>query len=443
MTRATETGNPHLRRFEALEGRWGSNGSSWALPLRRRGIATFSELGIPTPKHEEWKYTDVRELEKLPLALAETVTEPDPAQIAVLIAALEAEGDESVSRLVLVDGRFSERYSDLTGLPSGVRVLPFGQAVAEHRAQIEASLGTVADDQAHPFVALNTAFFQDGAYVFVPRGTRDMGALHVLHVTTGSGGATAAHPRNLIVLEESTQFRVIEDYASIGTGVFLTNPVTEAIVGPNARLELYKIGRESADVFHLAGTFVRMDRDAHVHTHNLSQGGRLTRNDVWLELAGTGGECILNGLNVARNRQLMDDHTSIVHAVPHCSSREYYRSVLSDESQGVFNGKVFVRPDAQKTDGIQSNNALILSPKALMNTKPQLEIFADDVRCTHGATIGQLDSESLFYLRSRGIDAGSARWMLVQAFASDVIERMEWKPVRDLATAMLERSLGR
>jgi Fe-S cluster assembly protein SufD len=161
-----------------------------------------------------------------------------------------------------------------------------------------------------------------------------------------------------------------------------------------------------------------------------------------VELNGTGGECVLNGLNVAQSRQLMDDHTTIIHAVPHCASREYYRSVLSDESQGVFNGKVLVRQDAQKTDGIQSNNALILSPRALMNTKPQLEIFADDVRCTHGATIGQLDAESLFYLRSRGIDRESARRMLVHAFASDVVERMEWKPVRELASAMLDRSLG-
>lgn len=439
---------PYASRFEALEPAWSANGSSWALPLRRAGLEAFARTGIPTPKHEEWKYTDVREVGKLPLVHAPAAEVPSSAAlesgIESLLGSLRLDPANGgvAGRLVLVDGRVSVRHSRLGSLAGVIEAHPLAEAMAALRSDVEPLLATVANPEALPFVALNTAFFQDGAFVRVRGRSDEPATLHLLHVSTGAGGAAAAHPRNLIVLEESAQLRIVEDYASVGRPEFLTNPVTEVVVGANARIEHYKIVREATTVFHLAGTTIRLARDARIHAHNLSCGGRVVRNDLRVELAGEGGECILNGLNVAGERQLMDDHTVIVHEVPHCASREYYRSVLADESQGVFNGKVFVRPGAQKTDGIQSNNALVLSPKALMNTKPQLEIFADDVRCTHGATIGQLDADALFYLRSRGIRVNDARGILVHAFAADVVERMEWAPVRALATAVLDRALG-
>lgn len=430
----------YRQRFEEVTGT-GSAQTSWTLPLRQRGMELFSELGIPTPKHEEWKYTDVREVARLPFVHAPGGSATAPAGLEALLAALPAEADERIARIVLVDGRIVPELTDLSGLPAGTRVAPLVQALSEERAELEDYFGRLAGDQPLPFVGLNSAFFQDGVYVRAARGT-EAASLHLLHVITGAGGATAAHPRHLFVLEESSALRVVEDYASMGEVSYLSNPVTEAFVGANAQLEHYRIVRESKTSFHLAGTFARLERDAHLRTHNLSCGSRLTRNELAIELRGRGCECVLNGLNVAGSGQVMDDHTSIMHAVAHCSSREYYRSVLSGDGQGVFNGKVLVLPDAQKTDGIQSNHALVLGPRALMNTKPQLEIFADDVRCTHGATIGQLDADSLFYLRSRGIEKEAARRMLVHAFAADVVERMEWPSVRNLAASMLEASLG-
>ncbi|MEZ4647247.1 MAG: Fe-S cluster assembly protein SufD [Candidatus Eisenbacteria bacterium] len=450
MTNAQDTMHPFALRFEELEKGWGATGPEWVLRLRRAAMAAFQEGGIPTPKHEEWKYTDVRELDRITLTHADGT--PSTGADIGPVPDLTTGADETVVRIVLVDGLFVPALSDLTSAPSGLRVQPLSVVLREQRAELESHLGSVAPVESHPFVALNTAFFQDGVHVFVPAGCKERVTVHVVHLASGGGAAgttvNAAHPRNLYVLGESAVVRVVEEYAASGAGPhtdspYLTNPVTEAIIGANARLELYKVVRESGQVFHVAGTFARIDRDGHLDAHNVSQGGRLIRNDLRVELNGPGGGCVLNGLNVATGRQLMDDHTEIVHAVPHCASREYYRSVLSDESQGVFNGKVFVRPDAQKTDGIQSNNALVLSPKALMNTKPQLEIYADDVKCTHGATIGQLDPDSLFYLRSRGIEAETARRMLVHAFASDVVDRMAWEPMRVLAGSMLDETLGR
>ena len=450
MTHVQDTLHPFALRFEELEANRSADGPEWTRRLRRAAMAAFSEVGIPTPKHEEWKYTDVRELDRMTLVHADETSVLDAGPGSV--SPLQAGSDETILRVALLDGRFAPTLSDLSSAPAGVRVEPLSVVLREGRAELESHLGSVATIEDHPFVALNTAFFQDGVHIFVPAGCKERVTVHVVHIAGASdssgGRANVSHPRNLYVLGESAEVRVIEEYSSHDEGspsdrILLTNPVTEAVIGPNARLELYKVARESSQVFHVAGTFARIDRDGHLDAHNVSQGGRLVRNDLRVELVGSGGGCVLNGLNVANGRQLMDDHTEIVHAVAHCASREYYRSVLSDESQGVFNGKVFVRPDAQKTDGIQSNNALVLSPKALMNTKPQLEIYADDVKCTHGATIGQLDPDSLFYLRSRGIDAEAARRMLVHAFASDVVDRMAWEPMRVLAGSILDETLGR
>jgi Fe-S cluster assembly protein SufD len=291
-------------------------------------------------------------------------------------------------------------------------------------------------------VALNTAFLQDGAFVRVARGRAFSEPLHLVHVNTG-GDATAAHPRHLIVLEEGASASVLEDYVSFGEEATLNNPVMEIVLGPGARLALHKLARENARTLHLAGTFIRLERDSDLDSFSIVRGGKLVRNDLRADQVGPGATCTLNGLNVIYGTQVADDHTTVVHGVPHGTSREYYKTILDERAEGVFNGKVLVLEGAQKTNAQQSNRNLLLSDQALMNTKPQMEIFADDVKCSHGATIGQLDPEAIYYLRSRGLDLEAARMLLTEAFASDIVAGIRSEPIRDMVGSTLTFPLCR
>jgi Fe-S cluster assembly protein SufD len=426
MTEAGADRTVFLKQFTQLEREAPAGQSAWILGLRRAAIERFAELGFPTTKDENWKYTNVEPIAHVPFRLA-------PRELNGLTAAdlkpFTFEGF-ACHQLVFVNGRFAPGLSALGRLPAGARIGSLAAAISEEPRKVEAHLARHAAFDSHPFVALNTAFLADGAFVYLPQDAILEEPIHLLFISTSRGEAIVTHPRSLIVLGDHSQATLLESYAGTGKDVYFTNAVTEILAGPNTVVDHYKLQREGEEAFHIATLQARLDRSSSFTTHSISLGGVLTRNDVNAVLDAEGAEGVLNGLYLAGDRQHVDNHTRIDHARPHCSSRELYKGVLADRARGVFNGQVVVRKDAQKTDAKQTNKNLLLSEEAQIDTKPQLEIYADDVKCTHGATVGQLDEDALFYLRSRGLDGESARRLLIYAFAGDIVNRVKVEPVR-------------
>jgi len=328
------------------------------------------------------------------------------------------------------------------GSPSGPEGGQLGRRL-DHGVLLERHLGRYADPATHAFVALNTAFFEDGTFIEIPKGAVLQKPLHILQVSYGAGQPSVSHPRNLILVGDTGQASIIETYFSLEEDVTFTNAVTEIVAGEGALVDYCKLQQESDAAFHYARVQVQQERSSSVTTHSIQLGGALTREEVQTVLGGEGAESLLHGLYIITGRQHVDNHTLIDHAKAHCSSREVYKGVLEGKSQGVFNGKILVRPDAQKTDSKQSNKNLLLSEDAIINTKPQLEIYADDVKCTHGATVGQIDPEAVFYLRSRGIGVHEAKKLLTYAFANDVMERIKFEPLREKLAERLYARLAR
>jgi Fe-S cluster assembly protein SufD len=334
------------------------------------------------------------------------------------------------SRLVFVDGHYAPALSALRPLPSGVIVANLAAVLDTHPHWAESYLARYADYQSHPFTALNTAFIKDGAFISIPKSKRIEEPIYLLFVTTKMAEGSVCHPRNLIVVGDNSQVTFVEGYFGLEEEVYFTNAVSEIAVGASAVVDHYKVLRESAEAFHVATTQLHQERGSNFSSHFISLAGSLIRNEVNAILDAEGCECTLNGLYLANGRQHVDNRTVIDHAKPHGTSHELYKGILGGNAHGVFNGKIFVRQDAQKTDAKQTNQTLLLSDDATINTKPQLEIFADDVKCTHGATVGQLQEEAIFYLRSRGIGHQEARSLLTYAFANDIISRIKVEPIR-------------
>ncbi|HEX2163103.1 MAG TPA: Fe-S cluster assembly protein SufD, partial [Thermoanaerobaculia bacterium] len=342
---------------------------------------------------------------------------------------------DAAARLVIVDGLLVPELSDTAGLPAGVVVQGLARALAERPEAVARHLGRHARAEDNPFTLLNTAFFADGAYVELPAGAVVEAPIQLLFVSTAAAEGEeplASRPRTLIVAGEASQAKVVETYVSAGgrDAVYLVSPVTELVAGPGAVVDHVKLQKDARRAFHLAAFQVRQERSATVTSHALSIGAAIARTDVGAVLAGEGGDCTLNGLYVVDGEQLVDTHMRVDHAAAHCSSHELYKGILDGKSRAVFNGLIHVHPGAQKTDAKQTNRNLLLSSGALAASNPQLEIFADDVRCTHGSTVGQLDEDAVFYLRSRGIGAEAASSLLTYAFASDVVQRIAIEPVR-------------
>ena len=417
--------------------------------LREHALDRFLSLGFPTLRDEEWRFTSVA-----PIAARPFVADPAPlaGPRAVDLAPHRLSAAFGVE-LVFVNGRYAPGLSRTAALPAGTRVGSLMESVAADEGDVEPYLGRVAAVDQHAFVALNTAFAVDGAHIQVPAHAVVERPIHVLFVSTGSasarpGGAAAddrpvvSHPRVLIVLGAGSQASVVESYAGPDGVEYFTNAVTEVVAGENAVLDHYKLQHEGTKAYHVGAIHASAGRYSNVASHSISFGGALVRNDVVAVLGGEGGECTLNGLYLGDGQRLVDNHTTIDHAKPHCASREIYKGILSDRARGVFNGKIIVRPDAQKTDAKQTNRALLLSENAQINTKPQLGIFANDVKCTHGAAVGQLDAEAVFYLRSRGLGQAEARRLLIHAFAADVLTRMPLEPVRVDVERLLQRHLA-
>jgi Fe-S cluster assembly protein SufD len=390
--------------------------------MRRAAIERFASLGFPTLRQEEWRLTNVAPIVQGTFHWPES----DPDSVSPDLIAPHA--FDAAARLVFVNGRFSARLSQVGELPTGTVVASLAEVLARDPGRVEPWLGRFARFDAHPFVALNTAFLRDGAFIQVPRGAVT-GPIHLLFLSsTEEGRPTVSFPRNLFVAGENSQTTIVETYA--GANRYFTSPVTELVAGPGSRVDHYKVQRESLEAFHMATFQVYGERAAAPSSHSISIGGALVRNDVNAVLDGEGIDCILNGLYFGDGRQLVDNHMRVEHAKPHCASHELYKGVLDGKSRAVFNGLIHVRHGAQKTDAKQSNRNLLLSRDAIANSNPQLEIFADDVKCTHGSTVGQLDEDAVFYLRSRGIGAEAARSLLTYAFASDIVERIKVEPVR-------------
>jgi Fe-S cluster assembly protein SufD len=342
---------------------------------------------------------------------------------------------------VFVDGRYAPALSDLRSLPPGVTAASLAESLAARRDLVEPHLARSMDFQQDAFAALNTAFLGDGAFVHIPRGTVLAEPIHLLYVATPRAVPTITHPRNLVVAGEDSQAAVVEDYVSLGEGVSFSNAVTELVVGPNGVVSHYLIEREARQAFNVSSLRIQQGRSSNVASHSLLLGGALVRNNIHPVLAGEGCECLINGLFLANGRQHMDNYMKVEHAAPHCDSRQFYNGILDGRSRGVFHGRIIVHKAAQKTDAKQTNRNLLLSEEAQIDTKPQLEIYADDVKCTHGATIGQMDEDAIFYLRSRGIALASARALLLFAFANENLRRMKAEPVRRHLEALVTRWL--
>ena len=416
----------YREKFSRFEGE--TRQPAWLLPLRQAGLARFAELGFPTLQQEDWRFTNVAPIAKLPFRPVF-----EPADEAVSPEALEQLAFAKLpgTRLVFLNGQYAAELSAVRGLPLGVRAGNLASILASDAAFLEKHLGRCAQVADNPFTALNQAFFLDGGFVHVPAGQVVEEPIQLIYVSTSKQTGAAIQPRNLIVAEASAKATVIESYVTIGGASYFTNAVTEIVAGDSATVEYLKFQDEATNAFHVAAIHGQFGRASKVNLHSFALGARLSRNSIRANLAGEGLECILNGLYLTKGEQLADHHMVVEHAQPHCASHEYFNGILDDKSKGVFHGRILVQPIAQKTDAKQTNKNLLLSDDATADTKPQLEIYADDVKCTHGATIGQLNEESIFYLRSRGIGMDTARQMLIHAFAGEIIERIRCQPARE------------
>jgi len=434
----------YFKRFAALSEDREAREPSWLRSIRRAAMDRFGDLGFPTTKHEEWRFTSVA-----PIARTTFV----PAKASSEFLAVRASGSiawlADCHVLPFANGRLSLEPR-LEGLPGGVTVRSLAGALSETTDRsLEAHLARHAGYGDHAFVALNTALFEDGALIEIAPNTVVKKPLALLFVTVPGSEPTMTHPRNLIVAGPGAQASFIEIHLGLGTAdgnsvaSYFTNAVTELVAGENAIVDYTRIQQEGDEAFHVGIVQTEQGRSSSVTTHSVALGGSLDREEVRAVLNGEGAEALLHGLYVIGGHQHVDNHTLIDHAKPHCSSREVYKGVLDGHAAGVFNGKIAVRQDAQKTDSKQSNKNLLLSENASINTKPQLEIYADDVKCTHGATIGQIDPEAVFYLRSRGIGLEEARNLLIQAFAGDILDRIKFEPLRSSLRQTLAARLGK
>jgi len=425
----------YLESFGQLQERT-SRQPAWLRSLREDAFGQFCELGFPTLKDEAWRFTNVAPIARESFALAAV----SPVELTVedlrpfLLSA-------AACRLVFVNGRFAAGLSDCGSLPAGVEARSLAEEIGRGGPSLEANLGRHLALRRDPFTSLNTAFLEDGAYVRLARGTALAAPIHLLYVSTEWDSALMAHPRNLIVAERDTQADIVEEHVSLGDGKFFSNTATELVAGENAIIAHHMIECENRKSFHISTLQMQIERSANVSSHSLLIGGALVRNNVHPVLAGEGGSCLINGLFLGDDSQHLDNYMLVEHASPHCASHQFYNGILSGTAHGVFHGRIIVQKDAQRTDAKQTNRNLLLSDSAQIDTKPQLEIYADDVKCTHGATIGQLDEKALYYLRSRGLDEATARELLLFAFAGECTGRIRSAPVREHMERLVRQSL--
>ncbi len=426
--------------FELLEERLNGAAATPLHALRRKAIERFGQLGIPTQRHEEWRFTSLSPLTSGGFRFAPAKpTAPD-----AIVLPQAGFDDPEAHRLVFVDGMHVPSLSRLHPLVDGLVVTNLAVALEnEEKEWITPHLERGASTERDPFLALNTAFVYDGGYIRIGAGVTADRPVHLLFISTSRDEAIASHPRTLILAGNDCRATVIEEYSGLEGGRYFTNPATDLILGERSRITHCKLQHESPKGVHIGVFDARQQKESALTSVSICFGSALVRNNTGTILEGEGAHATLDGLYVVNEGQTVDNHTIIDHAVAGCTSHELYKGVLDGDGRGVFSGKIIVRQDAQKTDSKQSNSNLLLSNDAVIDTKPQLEIFADDVKCAHGATIGQLDEKSIFYLRSRGIDRDEARGILTYAFASDIIDRVDDEAARVWLDALLATRLER
>ncbi len=417
----------YLADFSDLEKNLNGEASSSLHKIRKDALSRFADLGFPTTKHEEWKYTDVK-------PLTQRHFNPVRSGSAVGLKTSDIKrfnlNIPKAHILVCVNGHYSKELSSVGKLPGGVKMGSIADAVKHDAGLVERHLALYAKYGDDAFTALSTAFLVDGLFVHIPDGVVLDTPIHLMFVSTGET-EFVSYPRALIVAGKSSQAALVESHVHLSAKTYFTNVVVEAALGENAVVELDKVQQDSLEAFHVSSMHVHQQRNSNFISNAITFGGGFVRNNIMAVLDGEGAEATINGLYLGTGSQHIDNHTTIDHAKPHCPSHELYKGILAGKSKGVFNGKILVRKDAQKTDAKQTNKNLVLSDEASIDTKPQLEIFANDVKCTHGATIGQLDEEALFYLRSRGIGVDKARDILIYAFASDVVNKIKIQEMRE------------
>jgi len=437
MDKTIEVKDWYLSNFGEFEKRLNGGKESFIHTKRKAALSNFSKLEFPTIKDEEWKYTSIAPLLKynfVPTYEKKNVSKE-------FIKSLLFDQMEH-SLIVFINGRYSAEHSDLLNLPKGVIVGSIANEIKNNNEVLLKHFGKYADYQNHIFTALSTAYTEDGAFIFVPTGKIVEEPIHIIFITTEGNEKILTQPRNLFVAEKSSQVTIIEHYVGNEENIYFTNAVTEIVAEENAIVDHIKLQEESKKAFHIARMEVDQERNSNFSSHLISTGADLSRNEFNAKFNDEGGECKLNGLFMLDGTQLFDAHTLMDHAKPHCNSHEHYKGILDDKSRGVFNGKVIVRKDAQKTNAFQENNNILLSDEALVNTKPQLEIFADDVKCSHGATIGQMDDEAKFYLKSRGIGEEVSNGILLHAFASDVVTSIKIESIRNYIEEIITKKFN-
>jgi len=416
-----------IDHFLSEHARFQNDSTAWLNQQRQTAIDVVGENGFPSTRHEAWKYTDVRSLLKRNFSVADetssaTLSETQLNEVRYTGLACH--------ELIFVNGHFSADLSSADLNSSGGNVCSLASANDENKALIETYINQFARSEKHGFAALNGAFVVDGGFIHVPANVEIELPIHLIFIANSADKSFITHPRNLIVLGDNAKATVIESYVGFDDAEYCTNTVTEIVTGQGSSLEHYKLQQESSKSFHIGYLHAVCKKDSRLDSHSISLGAALTRNDIDTTLAGSGSHVGLNGFYMTGGDQHIDNHTRVDHSVPNTTSDETYRGVLNGKSRAVFNGKVVVHKEAQKTDAQQSNANLLLSNNAEIDTKPELEIYADDVKCTHGATVGQLDENMLFYLRSRAIDESTARSLLTFAFAEEVIKKINLEPVR-------------
>ena len=427
----------YVAQFNALATNGAAAAPPWLKQLRKEAIEKFATLGFPTTRNEKWRFTSIKRLVDLSFTVPKSAdTVPGEALDQFLLPGVVG------SRLVFVNGTFAKNLSSIQPLPTGARITSLAAALSEEADLVRQYLGSAAPGSDNPFMALNTAFASDGAFVFLPVDVVVDEPIQLLFISTAADQHPMYHPRNLLVLERGAGAQFVESYVSSNGDMYLTNAVTEIIIGDGAKAECYRIQRESESAYHIATTNSRQGRDSHYALSAVVIGAALSRHDIRMSMEGEGGEGTLNGLYVMRGSQHVDHNTVIDHVVPHCDSHEYFNGILDDHSRGVFNGRIIVRPGAQKTDSKQTNNNLLLSESARADSQPQLEIYADDVRCTHGATLGPLDREAIFYLQSRGLSAEAARALMTYGFSMEILTRIGIQELRDQLEALVTQRLA-
>jgi Fe-S cluster assembly protein SufD len=436
---AAEVRDRYLAQYRAFSGNGASHAPPWLRDMRSAAIEHFAELGFPTTKQEEWRFTSVAPIAEAQFALSAG----SPDQLSATAEQALRSFVTGAPRLVFVDGSLSPQLSFLPPLPKSVRLESLAAALEREPELPRAHLGRHARTETSAFTALNTAFLSDGALLSFGPGAELDAPVEVFYVTSGGeGDPTLSHPRTLIVLERGARATVVERYVTLRDACYWTNAVTEVVVGEGARLELYRLQQESRAGYQVATTHAVQARDSVLRFHPVALGAGLSRHDVYTALAGRGADLVLNGFYLLRGHQHADHHTIIDHVEPHCTSHEFFNGILGEQAHGVFNGRIIVRQAAQRTDSKQTNNNLLLSTEARADSQPQLEIYADDVKCTHGSTAGPLDETALYYLRSRGLSPETAAGMLTYGFAAEIVGRMEHPDIRAELDALVRARLA-